>query len=184
MNKLNSRSKNRVLVVKKWFWRKVAIVFAFSVLLFVNQGCKSSYQEPSILETKVTSFKLEGLTSARFGVEAVVENPNNFSFKVTGIKGVIYSGKEELGTFSSYDELEIQKMSTQTYAIQVITYVSNLQEALDIISNISNLDYSKFTVDISANVKKAGISIPIKKEGVPLSKFLKKGFSLDKLINY
>ena len=159
----------------------MAAMPAVMLLIFVMQGCKASYKEPNLLETKITSFKMDGLTSARFGVDATIENPNNFSFKIMGLKGLVLKGKEELAYFSSSDELEIPKLSTQTYSFEVVVHVTNFQEALEIVSNASNIDYKQFTADVTANIKKAGITIPVKREGVPLSKFLKDGFSLDKL---
>ena len=156
-----------------------SLVFA-SVLL---GSCSMKYKDVDFVDASVTSFKLSGLTTLQLSLDAEIDNPNNFSFKVKNISGAIYKKGILFATFSSADVIEIEKNSKDTYSVDISAILKDPISALEIISNSSDVSPADFSVVVEGEAKKAGITIPVKKE-IPLNRLLKKGFSLNKLKSY
>lgn len=157
------------------------LVIFFIALLAGTQSCKKRYKEPEIIDAQITSFKLSGLTSAKFGIDAEVFNPNNFSFKIVGMEGVVNFQGVPLANFSSDDTFEVEKLSQKVYSAQILLSITNLDGVTAIVTNSDNYDLKGVTVDITANVRKAGVTVPVKRTGIPINKFFKNGLPFDKL---
>ena len=175
------RSGNTFTLFKNRAAALFAGLLAAVIVLSLTQSCRKSYKDPNLLEAKITSFKMTGFTSAKISVDALIENPNNFSFKVVGVNGAVLSGGIEIATFMCSDELEVPKLSTQNYAFVVGVDVTDVQNVLQLISSSQDIDLEALTVNLTANVKKAGITVPVTRTGIPMSRFFKNGLSFDKL---
>lgn len=177
--------ENLVGVLKRIVTGRTAVVWALLIFLLaltaVSQSCKKHYKEPEFKDVQITSFKMNGITSAKFGLDAEVYNPNSFSFKIVGVEGTIYSHGIQLATFSSDDVLEVGKLSQQVYSLFVTVNIVSLEGAMDIVANSDNHNLKGLTVDLTANVKKAGVTVPVTRTGIPMSKFFKNGLPFDKL---
>ena len=161
--------------IKKRINTFIKTVFAI-VLASLFFSCSTSYTDVDLVDAELVSLKMVGLTSVKVDIRAVIDNPNNISFKVQDVHGILYNKESQFALFSSDDVVEILKNSRETYEVSVIANVTDPLLALELIGDTEKIDMNDFSIDIEGKVKKAGVTIPVKKSKVPLSKLLRKGF--------
>lgn len=152
--------------------RRLLILFAPLAILL--SSCSTSIKDIELVDAKLVDIKITGFTSAEVFAEAVINNPNNVSFKVKDVEGELFLKGKEFATFYMSEQVEIEKAVEKKYPIIILVSVSDPVAALPYVSDLSSIDFDDFTMDVRGKAKKMGVTIPVERKNVPLSKIITK----------
>lgn len=149
---------------------RISRIFAL-VMMAMLCTCCGKIGDISVFQYKIKSIGMDSLRSAHGVVSLEVRN-NGPKITITSVSGRVFQNGMPLGTFST-GSFDLPSQITQWVDIDGKVGIESNVSILSLISMVSSFDVKQFSISFTAEVKMGMVKTQIKRDNIPLSKFIK-----------
>ena len=150
--------------------KRISRIFAL-VAVALLCSCCGKIGDISVFQYKIKNIGMDSFRSAHGVVSLEVRN-NGPKITITSVSGTVFQNGMPLGTFST-DSFTLPSQITQWVDISGNVAIESNVSILSLISMVSSFDVKQFSISFVADVKMGMVKTQIKRDNLPLSRFIK-----------